>query len=119
MPKLASNNKAWRHPTSSVNTVNGVWATMPPNIAIVTIKPLTNAIFLAGNQREANRMLLRKQKALPIPLIKRNTQAKANESVIAKAAIPIMQSSKADKIILRVEKRSNKAPATGKNSKFA
>jgi hypothetical protein len=49
----------------------------------------------------------------------RNIDAHTNELVIAKATIPIMQRNKEKRIILRVENRSNKAPAIGKNNKLA
>src|SRR5262245_58646669 len=117
-PKQASNNKAWRQPKCSDNKVKGVCATMPPVIAMVTIKPATKAMRCEGNQRDAKRILLKKQNALPIPLIKRNKLDQANEYESANKAMPRVQVNKAVKIIKRVEKRSSNVPAIGKNIKL-
>ena len=75
IPNAASNRTALRHPIIPLKIAKGVCATSPPNIAIVTTKPVTNAILLGGNQREAKRIQLKKQKDAPMPTRKRPAAA--------------------------------------------
>src|SRR3990167_8841241 len=99
--------------------VMGVCATMPPNIARVTMTPETNAIRVGQNQRLAKRILLRKQKAPPIPEQKRNAAAqyklldKLNRKVLSTQRLSVAR------IIFRVEKRSSNKPAGIKKIAFA
>ncbi|EKD74244.1 MAG: hypothetical protein ACD_45C00021G0001 [uncultured bacterium] len=60
---------------TSLKIASGVCATKPPNMAIVTTNPVTSAILLGGNQRDAKRTQLKKQKEAPIPTTKRPVAA--------------------------------------------
>jgi len=88
-------------------------------MADVNTNPITNPMRLGGNQREAKRITLKKQKALPIPVKKRKKQAKENVLVRENAPVPIMQIANAVKITRRVAHRSSNNPATNKKITLA
>jgi hypothetical protein len=73
--------------------------------------PMTKACFPWGNQRAARIIQLRKQKAFPIPEMKWERAAMANELAPAKAKVPITQRARATRIVRRGEKRSISIPA--------
>ncbi len=117
-PNSPSIINACRQLVIVTKTVNGFCETIPPNIAIVTILPVTSAICSDGNQRDAKRTQLKKQKALPIPVIKRQNIAKEKLSAQANRNVPITHKNIAIKIIRLTGYRSNTRLAGNKNSTF-
>src|SRR3990167_2340015 len=104
MPREASIKTAFRQPFAySNNNANGVCATNPPNIAMTTTIPVTNAIRCGENQREAIRMQLKKQNDAPAPTKNRPKPAIITLFDKAKINVPMVQIATANKSNFLVE----------------
>src|SRR3990167_3819768 len=108
-----------RQPKAWIRSVAGVCAIIPPNIAIVTMRPVANANLLGGNQREANRIALKKQKAPPTPITNRLTAKTQEALAIPKTNVPAVQQIIENIISFLIETRSSKRPATQTNDALA
>ena len=118
-PNMLSYRIAWRQPTAATSMVSGVCASVPPIIAMVTIRPVAKASFCGGNQREASTMQLKKQYAPLMP--DKNRKISAIKRLVDKANNDVKTTHDAIAVntSFRTEKRSSVTPTKKTNSVVA
>ncbi|CZR20481.1 Uncharacterised protein [Legionella pneumophila] len=89
-----------RQPKLSIRRAKGVSPPIAPIMPMVTIKPVNNANFCAGNQLAANFMVPTAANAETNPIISLATQAMKKLSVMPKAIVLTAQTT-----VARVNKR--------------
>ena len=106
------------HPTCSIKICSGVWASMPPSMAIVTKIPEISAKLRGWNHLDASLSELRKHKAAPMPSM--NLSSEHCRMLVAKENpyVPATQMTMDMMMSFLTDNLSNNIPA-GKRNKIS